>query len=71
MSDITVANGWQHILQEAVEEASKLPEEWCFEIVSADRVDGPVRLRRYPAGRPPAAGSQAPASMEGDDADPG
>lgn len=44
MSVISVANGWQHILAEAVAEASKLPEEWCFEIVSAERVDGALKI---------------------------
>lgn len=44
MSKITVANGWQHILDEAVDEASKLPEEWCFEIVLAETVDGALTL---------------------------
>ncbi|MGO8024895.1 hypothetical protein [Rhizobium leguminosarum] len=44
MSNISVANGWRHILAEAVEEASKLPEEWLFEIVSAERVDGALKL---------------------------
>jgi hypothetical protein len=44
MSNISVANGWQHILADAVEEASKLPEEWLFEITQAERVDGALRL---------------------------
>lgn len=44
MSEITVANGWRNILAEAVEEASKLPPEWMFEISSADRVDGALKL---------------------------
>lgn len=44
MLEITVANGWKHILAEAVEEASKLPQEWCFEIVAAERVDGGLKL---------------------------
>lgn len=44
MSNISVANGWQHILAEAIEEASKLPDEWLFEIVSAERVDGALKL---------------------------
>lgn len=44
MSEITVANGWQHILTEAVEEASKLPAEWLFEITAAERVDGALKL---------------------------
>ncbi len=44
MSEITVANGWQHILAEAIEEATALPEEWCFEIVSAETVDGGLKL---------------------------
>ncbi|MGO7273892.1 hypothetical protein ACCT18_01140 [Rhizobium ruizarguesonis] len=44
MSEITVANGWRSILAEAVEEAGTLPEEWCFEIISAERVDGGLKL---------------------------
>jgi hypothetical protein len=44
MSEITVANGWQNILAEAVEEASKLPAEWLFEIVKAETVDGALKL---------------------------
>ncbi|TAW73024.1 hypothetical protein ELI16_14300 [Rhizobium ruizarguesonis] len=44
MSNISVANGWKSILAEAVEEASKLPEEWLFEIVSAETVDGALKL---------------------------
>ncbi|MCQ1853892.1 hypothetical protein ELH02_14055 [Rhizobium ruizarguesonis] len=44
MSNISVANGWQHILAGAVEEASKLPEEWCFEISAAERIDGGLKL---------------------------
>jgi hypothetical protein len=44
MSIISVAHGWQNILAEAVEEASKLPEEWLFEIVSAERDDGALKL---------------------------
>ncbi|RVH78099.1 hypothetical protein CN203_11425 [Sinorhizobium meliloti] len=44
MSNISVANGWRRILAEAVEEASKLPEEWLFEIVAAERVDGALKL---------------------------
>lgn len=44
MSEITVAHGWQHILDEAVEEAAALPPEWCFEIVHAWRVDGMLDL---------------------------
>lgn len=44
MSNIPVANGWQHILAEAVEEASKLPVEWLFEITAAERVDGALKL---------------------------
>lgn len=44
MSEIVVANGWQHILAEAVAEASRLPSEWCFEIVQAETVDGALRL---------------------------
>jgi hypothetical protein len=44
MSEIVVANGWQHILAEAVAEASKLPPEWCFEIEKAETVDGALRL---------------------------
>lgn len=44
MSKISVANGWQHILAEAVEEACKLPEEWCFEITAAETVDGALKI---------------------------
>jgi hypothetical protein len=44
MSKITVANGWQHILDEAVAEASKQPPEWCFEIVLVETVDGALTL---------------------------
>lgn len=44
MSTISVANGWQYILAKAVEEASKLPPEWCLEIVAAERVDGALIL---------------------------
>lgn len=44
MSKISVANGWQHILSEAVEDASKLPEEWLFEISNAERVDGALKI---------------------------
>ncbi|GMB82734.1 hypothetical protein NN6n1_35170 [Shinella zoogloeoides] len=44
MSEISVARGWQHILDEAVAEASKLPEEWCFEVVKAERADGTLKL---------------------------
>ena len=44
MSDISVSHGWQHILDAAVDEASKLPAEWCFEIVKAERVDGGLKI---------------------------
>lgn len=44
MANISVANGWQHILTEAAEEAGKLPEEWCFEITAAETVDGALKL---------------------------
>jgi hypothetical protein len=44
MSNISVANGWQHILAEAVEEAKALPEEWLFEITAAERVDSMLKL---------------------------
>ncbi|MCS4092600.1 hypothetical protein [Rhizobium sp. BK176] len=44
MSNIPVANGWQHILTEALEQAAALPDEWCFEIVSAKTVDGALKL---------------------------
>lgn len=44
MSNISVANGWQHILAGAVEEASKLPPQWCFEIEKAETVDGALNL---------------------------
>lgn len=44
MSDISVAHGWHQILDEAVEEASRLPPEWCFEISSAETVDGALKI---------------------------
>lgn len=44
MSVISVANGWQHILDAAVEEAAALPPEWCFEITQAERVDGALKI---------------------------
>lgn len=44
MSEISVAIGWQHILDEAVAEAAALPPEWCFEIVQAERVDGALKI---------------------------
>ncbi|OCW56248.1 hypothetical protein [Hoeflea olei] len=44
MSEISVAHGWQHILDEAVAEAAALPEEWCFEIVKAETVDGALKI---------------------------
>ncbi|GEC34022.1 hypothetical protein N181_23170 [Sinorhizobium fredii USDA 205] len=44
MSEITVANGWKDILAETVEEASKLPAEWCFEITQAETIDGALKL---------------------------
>lgn len=44
MTEIIVARGWQHILDEAVEEAAALPPEWCFEIVRAETVDGALKL---------------------------
>lgn len=44
MSEIPIAIGWQHILAEAVDAASKLPPEWCFDIVKAERVDGALKL---------------------------
>jgi len=44
MSEITVAPGWQHILDEAVEEASRLPPEWHLVIVDAPRVSGGMEL---------------------------
>ncbi|MBV2183972.1 MAG: hypothetical protein KUL88_05470 [Rhizobium sp.] len=44
MSEITVAHGWQHILDEAVAEAAALPPEWCFDIVQAERVDGALKI---------------------------
>jgi hypothetical protein len=44
MSQITVANGWQPIFDEAIAEASGLPPEWLFEIVKAERVDGALKL---------------------------
>ncbi|MEY9831060.1 hypothetical protein ABIA25_002875 [Sinorhizobium fredii] len=44
MSVISVANGWKHILAEAVAEAAALPEQWCFEITRAERVDGALKI---------------------------
>jgi hypothetical protein len=44
MSKITVANGWRHVLAEAVDEAKALPVEWCFEIVKAERIDGALKV---------------------------
>lgn len=44
MSVISVAHGWQNILAEAIAEAAALPEEWLFEIVSAERIDGALKL---------------------------
>lgn len=44
MSKISVADGWQHILAEAVEEAQALPEEWCVEITAAETVDGALKI---------------------------
>lgn len=44
MSIIPVAQGWQHILDDAVVEASKLPPEWCLEIVKAETVDGALKI---------------------------
>ncbi len=44
MSEISVARGWQHILDEAVAEAAALPDEWCFEVVKAETVDGTLKL---------------------------
>lgn len=44
MSKISVANGWQHILAEAVEDAKALPPEWCFDIVKAETVDGALKV---------------------------
>ncbi|MFT4163366.1 hypothetical protein [Shinella sp.] len=44
MSVISVANGWQNILAEAIAEAAALPEQWCFEIVKAETVDGALKL---------------------------
>ncbi len=44
MFEIAVARGWQHIIDEAAAEASKLPPEWCFEIVKAERVDGALKI---------------------------
>ena len=40
MSEIVVAKGWHDLLVEAMDEAAKLPEEWCFEIVAAKRAPG-------------------------------
>lgn len=54
MTEIIVAIGWRHILDEAVDEASRLPEEWCFEVVKAERVDGALKLSAtYVAGDVP------------------
>ncbi|NKJ72665.1 hypothetical protein GFL38_10355 [Rhizobium leguminosarum bv. viciae] len=44
MAAISVANGWQHILAEAIAEAAALPEQWCFEIVKAETVGGALNL---------------------------
>ncbi|WP_156397342.1 hypothetical protein [Rhizobium sp. Root1204] len=44
MTEIIVAIGWRHILDEAVAETSRLPPEWCFEIASAKTVDGVLKL---------------------------
>ncbi|CDN95397.1 MULTISPECIES: hypothetical protein [Rhizobium/Agrobacterium group] len=44
MSEISVANGWQQILAEALAEARGLPPEWCFEIVKAETVDGALKI---------------------------
>lgn len=44
MSEITVANGWTNILAEALAEAAALPEEWLFEIVKAETVDGALKI---------------------------
>lgn len=45
MTEIIVASGWQHILDEAVADASRLPDEWCFEIANAKRAaDGSLRI---------------------------
>lgn len=44
MSEIIVANGWQHILAEAIADAAALPAEWMFEIVSAERVGGGLQI---------------------------
>lgn len=44
MSNISVAHGWQHILDAALIEAATLPPEWCFEITGAETVDGALKL---------------------------
>lgn len=44
MSEISVARGWQHILDEAVAEAAALPDEWYFEIVKAETVGGALKV---------------------------
>lgn len=44
MTEITVGNGWYGIISEAVDDASRLPEEWMFEITSATRVDGALKI---------------------------
>ena len=54
MTEISVTPGWQHILDEAVAEAAALPDEWCFEIVRAETVDGALKLSAtYVAGDVP------------------
>lgn len=54
MSTNSVAPGWQHILHEAIAEAAALPEEWCFEIVRAETVDGALKISAtYVAGDVP------------------
>lgn len=44
MSKISIGNGWQNILAAAIAEAAALPEQWCFEIVAAERVDGALKI---------------------------
>lgn len=45
MTEITVGNGWWPIVSEAIDKASRLPEEWAFEIVGAKRApDGSLRI---------------------------
>nr|CAD6612635.1 hypothetical protein RKHAN_02505 [Rhizobium sp. Khangiran2] len=61
MSEITVANGWYQILADAIDEGATLPEEWLFEITSADTVDGALKLSaKYVSGDVPLDGHLSP-----------